>query len=170
MTKSSGIAALDSKIERAVRSAKFKPYKENGVAYPFIAEQPFKLNLNKDMPITSSNSYTIPYECKYYFKSQIWRSQENNVKTPFKYLSKPSLVLLKNELENQDRAMDIEFKLSRKNEISDVKIIKSSGLPDLDLQVQRAINQAEVESPRKFYQLFKLKFTDHVYFYLNNCE
>ncbi|MFB0983014.1 MAG: TonB-dependent receptor, partial [Acinetobacter towneri] len=30
----------------AVRSAKFKPYKENGVAYPIRAEQPFELTLN----------------------------------------------------------------------------------------------------------------------------
>ncbi|EOG8036073.1 TonB-dependent receptor, partial [Acinetobacter baumannii] len=28
---------------RAVRSAKFKPYMENGVAYPIKAEQPFDL-------------------------------------------------------------------------------------------------------------------------------
>ena len=46
VTRSSGVAALDDKILRAVRSAKFKPYKENGVAYPIRAEQPFELTLN----------------------------------------------------------------------------------------------------------------------------
>lgn len=46
ITRSSGLAALDEKILRAVRSAKFKPYKENGVAYPIRAEQPFELTLN----------------------------------------------------------------------------------------------------------------------------
>ncbi|WP_291334666.1 energy transducer TonB [Acinetobacter sp. UBA801] len=46
ITRSSGIPALDQKILRAVRSAKFKPYKENGVAYPIRAEQPFELTLN----------------------------------------------------------------------------------------------------------------------------
>ncbi|MDK8754510.1 TonB family protein [Acinetobacter radioresistens] len=46
ITKSSGISALDEKILRAVRSAKFKPYKENGVAYPIRVEQPFELTLN----------------------------------------------------------------------------------------------------------------------------
>ena len=46
VTKSSGVAALDEKILRAVRSSKFKPYKENGVAYPIRAEQPFELTLN----------------------------------------------------------------------------------------------------------------------------
>lgn len=46
ITRSSGLAALDEKILRAVRNAKFKPYKENGVAYPIRAEQPFELTLN----------------------------------------------------------------------------------------------------------------------------
>lgn len=46
ITRSSGLPALDQKILRAVRSAKFKPYKENGVAYPIRAEQPFELTLN----------------------------------------------------------------------------------------------------------------------------
>ena len=46
ITRSSGIPTLDQKILRAVRSAKFKPYKENGVAYPIRAEQPFELTLN----------------------------------------------------------------------------------------------------------------------------
>ena len=46
VTRSSGVASLDDKILRAVSSAKFKPYKENGVAYPIRAEQPFELTLN----------------------------------------------------------------------------------------------------------------------------
>ncbi|ELW9244682.1 energy transducer TonB, partial [Acinetobacter baumannii] len=43
VTRSSGIPSLDDKVVRAVRSAKFKPYMENGVAYPIKAEQPFDL-------------------------------------------------------------------------------------------------------------------------------
>lgn len=46
VTRSSGLPALDDKILRAVRGAKFKPYKENGVAYAIRAEQPFELTLN----------------------------------------------------------------------------------------------------------------------------
>lgn len=46
--KSSGLSALDEKIVRAVKGAKFKPYKENGVAYPFKADQPFELTLNSN--------------------------------------------------------------------------------------------------------------------------
>lgn len=48
VTKSSGVPALDQKIVRSVQNAKFKPYKENGVAYPFKAEQPFELKLNSN--------------------------------------------------------------------------------------------------------------------------
>lgn len=46
ITRSSGVPALDEKILRAIKGAKFKPYKENGVAYPIRAEQPFDLELN----------------------------------------------------------------------------------------------------------------------------
>ena len=44
ITRSSGLPSLDEKILRAVKSAKFKPYMENGVAYPIRAEQPFDLS------------------------------------------------------------------------------------------------------------------------------
>ena len=46
ITRSSGVPALDEKNLRAVKGAKFKPYKENGVAYPIRAEQPFDLEMN----------------------------------------------------------------------------------------------------------------------------
>lgn len=42
--QSSGIASLDAKVMRAVRSAKLKPYMENGLAYPVKAKQPFQFN------------------------------------------------------------------------------------------------------------------------------
>lgn len=42
--ESSGIASLDAKVMRAVRSAKLKPYMENGLAYSIKAKQPFQFN------------------------------------------------------------------------------------------------------------------------------
>lgn len=48
IVRSSGIDALDQKILRVVRGAKFKPYKKNGVAYPFKVQQPFELKLNSN--------------------------------------------------------------------------------------------------------------------------
>ncbi|MBJ8419082.1 MULTISPECIES: energy transducer TonB [Acinetobacter] len=44
ITRSSGLPNLDEKVLRAVKNAKFKPYMENGVAYPIRAEQPFDLS------------------------------------------------------------------------------------------------------------------------------
>ena len=44
ITRSSGLPNLDEKALRAVRNAKFKPYMENGVAYPIKTEQPFEFN------------------------------------------------------------------------------------------------------------------------------
>lgn len=46
MVRSTGVPALDEKILRSVRSSKFKPYKENGVAYPIKANLPLELTLN----------------------------------------------------------------------------------------------------------------------------
>ena len=44
ITRSSGLPSLDEKALRAVRSSKFKPYMENGIAYPIKTEQPFEFN------------------------------------------------------------------------------------------------------------------------------
>ena len=44
ITNSTGITELDERVLRAVRSGKFKPYMENGIAYPIRTEQPFEFN------------------------------------------------------------------------------------------------------------------------------
>ena len=41
--QSSGSPKVDKEVIRAVQAARFHPYKENGVAMPFYAEQPFQL-------------------------------------------------------------------------------------------------------------------------------
>ena len=46
MVRSTGVPVLDEKILRSVRSSKFKPYKENGVAYPIKANLPLELTVN----------------------------------------------------------------------------------------------------------------------------
>lgn len=43
VVKSSGNEKVDREMARAVQAAQFQPYKENGVAVPFFAEQPFRL-------------------------------------------------------------------------------------------------------------------------------
>lgn len=42
VVEGSGIASLDAKVMRAVRSAKLKPYIEDGIAYPVKAKLPFQ--------------------------------------------------------------------------------------------------------------------------------
>ena len=167
VTKSSGLAALDSKVQRAVKSAKFRPYKENGIAYPFIAEQPFKLELGS---AKYSNDTVVSQSCTYSFQSQHWDTQSKATSAPFNYESKPQLRIFEYELENKDRTLDIEFKLSRKNEVSDLRVITSSGLKKLDDEVSHAISKTKITASRKFYQFYKLKFTDHIYFNLKDCE
>ena len=45
ITRSSGLPNIDEKTLRAIRSSKFKPYMENGIAYPIIGpQQPFEFN------------------------------------------------------------------------------------------------------------------------------
>jgi protein TonB len=44
ITRSSGLPNIDEKTLRAIRSSKFKPYMENGIAYPIKTEQPFEFN------------------------------------------------------------------------------------------------------------------------------
>jgi TonB family protein len=48
VVQSSGLAALDQKVERALLKAKFKPYIENDTAYPFIVVQPFSFQVSED--------------------------------------------------------------------------------------------------------------------------
>lgn len=45
IVRSTGLPALDEKLVRQVRSGRFKPYMENGVAYPIKAELPLDLTL-----------------------------------------------------------------------------------------------------------------------------
>lgn len=44
LKKSTGITALDNKFISAIKSGKFKPYMRNGVATPFVVDQPYNLS------------------------------------------------------------------------------------------------------------------------------
>ena len=43
VVQSSGNPKVDREMVRSVQAAQFQPYKENGVAVPFFAEQPFRV-------------------------------------------------------------------------------------------------------------------------------
>ena len=48
LVKSSGITQIDQRVERSLLRAKFKPYIENGVVYPFVAVQSFSLTTTQE--------------------------------------------------------------------------------------------------------------------------
>ena len=88
----------------------------------------------------------------------------------FRYISKPQIYFLLSELGHQNRSVHVAFKLSKKNEVSDLQIIESSGKTHLDTQVLKSLKDAKFDAPRKFYQFYKLKFTDRIYFNKDNCR
>ena len=45
LVKKSENESVNNEVIRAVKAAKFKPYKEGGVAYPIVADQPFSIKL-----------------------------------------------------------------------------------------------------------------------------
>ncbi|TCM66740.1 TonB family protein [Acinetobacter calcoaceticus] len=171
ITQSSGIERLDNKVIRTIRSAKFNPYYENGVAIPFKVHQPFELTAPADLLSRyRPRSPAAKIECSYQFDSDTWKKQQDNQTTAFKYTQRPSLIIMKSELQDQSREIEFSFKLSRKNIKSDVKILQSSGLASIDQKVNLAVTHAEVTAPRKFWQLFKIQHTDRIYFDINNCK
>ena len=165
--ESSGSPSLDAKIEQAVKEAKLKPYIENGIAYPIIAIQPFVLSL----PYKNSrkkNTDDINHECE--LISQNWLAQEKGQPTSFHYQSKPALTVSKWELADKNRYLNISFKLSKQNKISNVRIIDSNTDSNFNEMVLASIQRAQATAPRKFYQFYKLKFTDRIDFKAQECK
>lgn len=167
ITKSSGLVSLDHKVERAVMNSKFRPYKENGIAMPFIAKQPFQFSVTESPRASASKSETP--SCTVGFNSDQWQAQQKSEKFAFRYISKPQIYFLLSEPGHQNRSVHVAFKLSKKNEVSDLQIIESSGKTHLDTQVLKSLQNAKFDAQRKFYQFYKLKFTDRVYFNIEDC-
>ncbi len=164
IAQSSGLPELDKKVVRAVYQSKFRPYKKNGVAVPFTAEQPFSLQLS-----TATFKERSPI-CTYHFESEVWNKQQSNQSTAFRYNTQPNLNITPEQLAQQSREVEFSFKLSRKNEISQVEISKSSGVNLMDTQVKYAVSNASITAPRKFWQFYKLKFNDRIYFDIKQCK
>lgn len=164
IAQSSGLPELDKKVVRAVYQSKFRPYKNNGVAIPFTAEQPFSLQLSR---ATFKERSPI---CTYHFESEVWNKQQSNQSTAFRYNTQPNLNITPEQLAQQSREVEFSFKLSRKNEISQVEISKSSGVNLMDTQVKYAVSNASITAPRKFWQFYKLKFNDRIYFDIKQCK
>lgn len=170
IAQSSGLPDLDDILIQAIKVARFKPYKENGVNYSFRVQQPFELIYDHNGTNNkSSKRNNSPTKCTYNFNSDVIQQQMQGQKTQFTYKQQPFLNILDSELNGESRSVSFKFKLSRKNIISDIIIVESSGLPTIDNKVFESIKYAQIRAPRKFYQLFKREFQDKIQFKLNEC-
>lgn len=166
--KSSGLAGLDQKIVQAVKKAKFRPYKENGVAYPFVATQPFELAFTQN---TVTESKPEPEFCTLDFNSKNWRAQYLNKETKFEYQTQPQSLTIKNALMgNSEKTIDFSFELSRKNVLSNIALLRSSGVAEIDNKVLSSLANAQIKAPRKFWQIGNLKFQDQIVFWKSYCR
>ncbi|QIO05057.1 energy transducer TonB [Acinetobacter shaoyimingii] len=171
--QSSGLSELDNRILSAVKVAKLRPTSLDSDQEFIKVIQDFKFishdysSTKKSPPL--SNRVRKPI-CSYSFNSVVLNKQIKGQETAFKYIQKPPLSIQKAELERQDRMVKFEFKLSRKNKISDIKLIQGSNLVNIDSKVIDAVSKAQVSATRKFYQFYKLKFEDQIDFNLNACD
>lgn len=172
ISQSSGLKDLDKIVIKAIQRARFKPYQENGVILPFRVTQSFKFEAD-DYSLTRKstrrNNSSAQKSCSYQFNSDVIKLQQKNQETPFSYIQTPPLSIRDSDLNGANRNVVFQFKLSRKNIISNIELVKSSGIDLIDQQVINAVSIARVEAPRKFYQFFKITYQDQIEFKLSEC-
>lgn len=167
--ESSGLRSLDQKVLKAIKIAKFRPYKENGVTYPFIASQPFYFALSSNQ--VAKPPQIEPELCTLNFNSKNWRAQNSKQATPFQYQAQPQSLTIKTALlGNSDKVVDFAFQLSQKNKLSDITLVRSSGVSEIDEQVLVAITNAQITAQRNFWQWGNLKFQDQIVFWKSDCH
>lgn len=161
--ETTGIKALDEKLVNAVLQAKVKPFMEDDTALAVIGYQVFNLNLTPD----------DAEACNYSFDSKNWRAQQQQQKVPFQYQVQPKLALDSTQLNDHDRQIKFSFKADKHGNIKKPKIIKGSGIYELDQQVLQAVANSKVSVKRTASRLWlykKSKFKDAIEFDLNACR
>ena len=161
--ETTGIKALDEKLVNAVLQAKVKPFMEDDTALAVIGYQVFNLNLTPD----------DAEACNYSFDSKNWRAQQQQQKVPFQYQVQPKLALDSTQLNGHDRQIKFSFKADKHGNIKKPKIIKGSGIYELDQQVLQAVANSKVSVKRTASRLWlykKSKFKDAIEFDLNACR
>ena len=161
--ETTGIKALDEKLVNAVLQAKVKPFIEDDTALAVIGYQVFNLNLTPD----------DAEACSYSFDSKNWRAQQQQQKVPFQYQAQPTLALDSTQLNGHDRQIKFSFKADKHGNIKKPKIIKGSGIYELDQQVLQAVANSRVSVKRTASTLWiykKSKFKDAIEFDLNACR
>lgn len=158
--ESTGIKSLDQKIIAAVLKGKTKPYIKNKVPLMLIGYQVFSLNLDEDDEVG----------CSFDFSSKNWLAQHQDKKTAFQYLTQPTLSIHGSDLNGHNRMVKFSFKVDRHGHVKSSKILKGSGIYRLDQQVLTAVNDAQVDVPRKYWIYKKSKLKNEITFNLDQCD
>ncbi len=152
---------LDQKVIKAVFASRFRPIGES-----FRVTQAFNFTGQSS---TACRPRNTPKTCSYLFESHVLLEQALKHKTPFKYKEVPNFSTTKDALKGESREVHFSFKLSHKDQISNIKITKSSGLNNLDQQVISAFSTTKVTTDKQWWQFYKVTHQDRIYFDINKC-
>ena len=161
--ESTGVDHLDQKIIKTVYASRFRPTGET-----FTVSQAFALNFT-GQPTALCRPVKQQNTCVYLFETKILGEQILKHKTPFQYKEVPKFFIHKDELKGESREIHFSFKLTNKDQISNIKINKSSGLNHLDQQVISALSTTRITSDKKWWQFYKVTHQDQIVFDLNKC-
>jgi len=161
--QSTSLDHLDQKIVKAVFASQFRP-----TGNTITATQAFHLEFNGHSTAQCAPKYKQSI-CTYLFESEVLKKQILKQQTSFQYCTVPDFSIAQEMLHGQNRSIYFSFQLSRKDQVSHIKIIKSSGLNQIDTQVVFALMSASITSEKKWWQLFKVTHQDHIHFDLNQC-
>ena len=158
---SSGLPDLDEMVINAVKKARFRPYIESGISYPFRATQPFEFNAD-DYSSTRKTPKRKPIKtCWADFEPEGLQLQQSGQHRTFQYKDVPAMKLPMTESEAKQFSIDFSFSVDRKNQISDIRLIQSPSDPIARLLLKK-FELAKIEAPRKFYQIFKFQFKERI--------
>lgn len=159
---SSGLPDLDNMVIQAVKKARFRPYTELGIRYPFRVTQPFEFQTD-DYTSTRKSVKSKPIKrCQYSFETEGWQRQQSGQHSAFQYIETPIMKLTTNDLEVKEFNIHFNFSLDRKNRISDIQLKQSTGSEYLALLLLNQFSATKIEAPRKFYQIFKFQFEEKI--------
>ncbi len=161
--KSTGLDHLDQKIIKSIFASRFRATKE-----AITVNQDFDLHF-AGQPTASCRPAKPQNTCVYLFESDILLQQIQKHPTPFQYREVPHFYLAKTMLNGISRDVNFSFKLSKNNEISNIKINTSSGIDQIDAQVISALQSTKITSDKKWWQFYKVTHQDHLHFDINKC-
>lgn len=157
--ESSGVAKIDEALLKAVYTAQVKPHRIQGLTLPIIGYQVFNLNHQHDDSEI----------CQYQFASKVWQAEQQGQKTPFRYLTQPSLKISEEDLKQYPRHIAFELKVNNKGQVKKVKINKGSGIYLLDQQLKQAVQGSNVKVARKYWLYKPNTLKDEIIFHPEKC-